>query len=576
MSRLIGLEISSTAVRMAKVSTSGSEHRLLAFAETALPPGTVVDGAIVERQAVQNAIARCLAARGMRDRFERQLPVHLSIAGLRAITREIEMADVPDSELDDAVQLQALDIIPFPVEKTLISARRLETVDGDAGQIGSHQIRVLLAAAHRDLVEPFVEVAAEAGLNPASVDLSSSALVRALADTESTNGPEVLISIGADLTTVVVQERGRPLFVRTIAEGGNTVTRAIATALDVPFVDAENLKRYVGRAERHTPAAAIAAARDGSAKILGEIRSSIDYYNALPSSMPLRRVLLTGGGSRLSGVAERLQQLVQIPVERASCLARVHGEGIGAELTAGSPLDDVAAIAIGLALPEQPGVKHLDLIPPDFVSRRRVQRNATRVAAAAVFVLLVFIGTGVLRFLQVHNAEQGIGSSQRTIALLQSQIPKYDKIRQQDAAITTDRTIGVPLVSYEVNWPKVLDALRRFTPAGVGTSGFSGTASPPPTAATSPSGTTTTSVNLLALPTSTATLGTVNVTLTGRQYPDFQRWFDAMTGSHKVEIVSFSGVTSSGSSVSFSAQLAVLGTIQTSRFKQFDFPRTAG
>lgn len=576
MSRLIGLEISSTAVRMAKVSTSGSEHRLLAFAETALPPGTVVDGAIVERVAVQNAIARCLAARGMRDRFERQLPVHLSVAGLRAITREIEMAEVPDSELDDAVQLQALDIIPFPVEKTLISARRLEAVEDGTASVGARQIRVLLAAAHRDLVEPFVEVAAAAGLNPATVDLASSALVRALADTASTGGPEVLISIGADLTTVVVQERGRPLFVRTIAEGGNTVTRAIATALDVPFVDAENLKRYVGRAERHTPAAALAAARDGSAKILGDIRSSIDYYNALPNGMPLRRVLLTGGGSRLSGIADRLQQLVQIPVERASCLARVHGDQIGSELSAGSALDDVATIAIGLALPEQPGVKHLDLIPPDFVARRRVQRNATRIAAAAVFLLLVLIATGALRFLQVHNAEQGIGTSERTITVLEAQIPKYDKIRQQDAAINTDRSIGIPLVSYEVNWPKVLDALRNFTPTGIGTGGFSGTASPPPTATTSASGATTTSVNLLALPPATASLGTINVTLTGRQYPDFQRWFNAMTGSKAVEIVSFSGVTSSGSSVTFSAQLAVLGSIQTSRFKQFDFPRTAG
>ena len=88
--------------------------------------------------------------------------VHLGIAGLRAITRELEMPLVPDSEIDAAVRLQALDVIPFAIDKALISARPLEET---VGANGMPERRVLVAAAHRDLVDPLVEVVTAAGLD---------------------------------------------------------------------------------------------------------------------------------------------------------------------------------------------------------------------------------------------------------------------------------------------------------------------------------------------------------------------------------------------------------------------------
>ncbi len=89
------------------------------------------------------------------------------------------MPYVSDAELDSAVRLQALDIIPFPVEKTLISARPIEDL---AGPDGAPMRRVLLAAAHRDLVDPLLEAVEGAGLTALSVDLTSTAMIRSLCD----------------------------------------------------------------------------------------------------------------------------------------------------------------------------------------------------------------------------------------------------------------------------------------------------------------------------------------------------------------------------------------------------------
>ena len=124
--------------------------------------------------------------------------MYLGIAGLRAITRELEMPLLPDSEIDSAVRLQALDVIPFAIDKALISARPLEET---VGANGMPERRVLVAAAHRDLVDPLVEIATAAGLTPVSVEPTSSAMIRALFDpANGIDGPEAIISIGAGLT----------------------------------------------------------------------------------------------------------------------------------------------------------------------------------------------------------------------------------------------------------------------------------------------------------------------------------------------------------------------------------------
>ena len=219
--RRVSVQISSSAVRMAEVSAGRGQPELLRLGQVALPPRAVIDGVILDVPAVRVAVERCIKEGGFSPG-----DVHLGIAGLRAITREIEMPLVPDSEIDGAVRLQAPDVIPFSIDRALISARALEET---VGPNGMPVRRVLVAAAHRDLVDPLVQIVTAAGLNPISVEPTSSAMIRALFDPETAiDGPEAIVAVGAGLTKVAVHENGVPHFVRTIAEGGDVVTAAIA------------------------------------------------------------------------------------------------------------------------------------------------------------------------------------------------------------------------------------------------------------------------------------------------------------------------------------------------------------
>lgn len=559
----IGLEISNSAVRMAEVSFSGGRAKLLNLAQVRLPARSVVDGAVLDVTAVASTIERCVKEGGFTGK-----DVHIGVAGLRAITRELDMPHVPDGELDAAVKLQALDVIPFPVEKTLLSARPLDEVPGADGML---MRRVLIAAAHRDLVDPLVEAVTAAGLVPLSIDLTSTALVRALYDpATSTGGPEAIVSIGSGLTTIVVHESGTPHFVRTIAEGGDTITAAIAGALDLPLDDAESTKRNLDQAGPHIRAAA-AAAQNASASLVAEIRSSVEYYSTLPGRSDVRRVTLTGGGSRLAGLAERLQQQVRADVVRGSAFSRVDASSLELSPEDAARRDPLVSAVIGLALPDPPGVKALDLMPEEILAARRRKKFEQTLLVAAGVVLVLLVALGVLRFFQVHNAENNVASQRTEITDLNAQIAQRDKAAKEYAQIQSDEGSVTSALASDVNWPAVLRDLAATMPGGGVVTSIQGSYSAPVAAGTTPSS---------ALPVvgesqaqkEATVVATLDVSVSSNDgFSYFRAWMKTFETSPEFRVVSTSGVTHpSGTTINYTAVLDVLGTIQSSRISEFE------
>jgi type IV pilus assembly protein PilM len=572
-SRHVGVEVSNSAVRIAEIAIGGSRPELVAFGQVSLPPRAVVDGTILDGQAVQAALVRCLREGGFS-----QTRVHLGVAGLRAITREIDMAALPDSELDAAVRLQALDVIPFPADKTLLSARPL---DSYTAADGTTMRRVLLAAAHRDLVDPLIEAIRESGMTPLSVDLTSSALVRSLAHpTTSPQGPEAIVSVGAGLTTVVIHESGVPHFVRTIASGGDAITGAIAATLDLPVGDAEATKRNLDKPGPHIRAAAGAAA-DASNSLISEIRNSIDYYSTLPGRGDVQQVVVTGGGSRLVGFIERLAQQFRIPVVPGSCLSRIDCSRLAMTPEDLGKIDPLAAVAVGLALPDPvPGAKPFNLVPPEIAIRERQQRTERVAVGVGILLVLMFVGLGVWRFLSVQSAENNVTTLNNQISTLTGEEHLYDKAALQHQQILADEKLALPLVADEVYWPAVLTALAHQTPAGLQIASFSGSSAVPAAIVSQGSPQELQPVtNHMALPTYNDALGVITLGVKGTSYTSFLNWQDAFqnklsgpltAGDFIIESLSGITATQPKGNIGFESSLAITGTIQTPRFKPFE------
>ena len=184
----VGLDIGTSAVRAAELDVGQSRPVLRTYGQVGLPPGSLVDGEIRDVSAVTEAITKLWK----NGQFS-STSVIVGIAGLRAITREIDLPYVPDSEVDSAVRFQSEEVIPFPPDQTILSSQVLADYTSPEGD---KMRRVLVAAAHVDLVNGVIEAVEKAGLTVEGVDLISSALVRAIGGQDASEQPEAIVSVG--------------------------------------------------------------------------------------------------------------------------------------------------------------------------------------------------------------------------------------------------------------------------------------------------------------------------------------------------------------------------------------------
>jgi len=524
----VGLDIGTSAVRAAELDVSRPRPVLHTYGQVGLPPGSMVDGEIRDVSAVTEAITK-LWKNGQFSSHS----VIVGIAGLRAITREIDLPYVPDSEVDSAVRFQSEEVIPFPPDQTILSSQVLADYTSPEGD---KMRRVLVAAAHVDLVSGVIEAVEKAGLTVDGVDLISSALVRAIGGQDGSEQPEAIVSVGAGLTVVVVHQQGRPQFVRTIGSGGNATTAAVSAALDLPISDAEGVKRRIGEPVAQLQAAE-RVAQASMTDLVGEIRNSIQYFASLPGRLPVSRILITGGGSELSGLIPMLESQVRLPVVKVSPMMRLDTSKLDLTEEQANEVGPVLATPIGLALPEpDKAVKKFNLIPPEVAQRARMKRIQEKTLLAGVGVLVLLALFGAWKFYQVHNAQNNVDALNANIAQLNAQIPKYDLVVAANNAYTAGVARRASVLNAAVDWPLALGNLISITPANAKVQTFVGAAATPAVgSASSTSGIAAAPSTTAASSSSTtsAAIGTVQLAVNGPgpSLSISEAWINAIAGS---------------------------------------------
>jgi type IV pilus assembly protein PilM len=240
------------------------------------------------------------------------------------------------------------------VDEAVLDYDVLEELEQD----GNTMVRLLVVAAHRNMINQMIDAAMRAKVEPVGVDLVPFALIRAVGQDEglgleeSDLGGEAIVDVGADVTNIVVHERGVARFVRILPSGGRDVTVAMATSLGIPEEDAEALKRGQP-VEGAPPAEQVENTRRARvAALVDEIRSSLDFYRAQTPGAEVSRVLVTGGGSKLPGLVELLDERVDAGVERGRAFQKV-GVRLDMDEATMAEAEPLLAVSLGLALPQR-------------------------------------------------------------------------------------------------------------------------------------------------------------------------------------------------------------------------------
>lgn len=351
----IGVDVGSTAVRVAEVS-GGDVPVVVRAAQVPLPPGAVEAGEVRQPNLVAEALRELWGESGVKSK-----QVYLGVGNQRVVVREVALPWLPEKELRDSLAFQVQEFIPMAADEAVLDFDAL----GEMDQGGRRMQRILLVAAHRPMVNALVEAAIGAKLDPLGIDLAPFAAVRAVGAGDEalaleTPGDEAVIDVGAHVTSICVHGRGTTRFVRILPSGGREITVAISRGLGVEEDVAEALKRnepvgpqvdQEGRPQPLPPAEDVrrlALSRAGG--FVDEIRSSLEFYAAQVPGARISRVTVVGGGSRLDGLLQLLQQRIPVTVDRGRLFERVKSE-LNLTAEAQAEAEAVLSVAIGLAMP---------------------------------------------------------------------------------------------------------------------------------------------------------------------------------------------------------------------------------
>lgn len=333
---LLGLDIGSSSVKAVELTRVGQ--------------GVVITGmgkAEVESpEAVGDAISSALREGGIKTKR-----VCSSVSGRSVIHRQVPMMSIPDAELKQAMEYEAEKYIPFDVTEVQLDAQRLKEGEGEAaaaaGGAPAGQMKVLLVAAKKTLIEEHINLLQSVGLSPVVVDVDFLALgnafeLRNLMLGINDNEVRALVDVGASKTDINIMRGNSSYFQREIFMAGNDLTDAVAKRFGEDPKDVEKMKKDPGGALESMQDAMLPVLED----IGSEIRLSFDYHEN-QHDQEVKEVYISGGSVLFPGIDTMLTQIFNLPI-------KVWDPTEGLEITGfnpggmGSSNSDMA-IALGLA-----------------------------------------------------------------------------------------------------------------------------------------------------------------------------------------------------------------------------------
>jgi type IV pilus assembly protein PilM len=340
---LIGLDIGSSSVKVCQLKESRRSYQLQCFGIIPLPPEAIVDGSIMNQTAVVDAVRELIASQKIKVK-----DVAVSVSGHSVILRKINLPVMTREELDESIQWEAEQYIPFDINDVNIDVSILND-HNDQGQMD-----VLLVAAKKDMINDYINVVREAGLLAHVVDVDSFAVQNAFEINYNLPVGETvaLINVGASVVNINVVHSGISAFTRDIAQGGNQYTDEIQKQLNVSYDEAEALKIGGGGNDQDSvvPQEVERVMQQVSETIANDVQRSLDFYAATSADASINRIYLSGGCAKVPALSRAVEAKTGVPVESVDPFRNIDIAARGLDpnfLRAQAP---VAAVSVGLAL----------------------------------------------------------------------------------------------------------------------------------------------------------------------------------------------------------------------------------
>jgi len=339
---LVGLDISSTAVKLLELSRSGDRYRVEAYAVEPLPPNAVVEKNIADVEAVGETIRRAVRRSGTRARH-----AAVAVAGSAVITKVITMpASLSEEEMEAQIELEADQYVPYPLEEVNLDFEVLGPTENNP-----ETVDVLLAASRSENVDVRVAAVEHAGLTCRIVDIEAYALENAfalIADQMPDRGVGATIAvvdIGATMTTLTVLHDLKIIYTRDQVFGGKQLTEEIMRRYGLSYEEAGMAKRQGGLPDNYVPEV-LEPFKEAMAQ---QVSRSLQFFFSSSQYSAVDHIVLAGGSASIQGADELIEAKLGTPTTVANPFANM---SLAPSVKAQALANDAPAmmIACGLAL----------------------------------------------------------------------------------------------------------------------------------------------------------------------------------------------------------------------------------
>lgn len=339
---ILGLDISTTAVKLLELSKSGDRYRVESYAVEPLPPNSVIEKNISDVEGVGEAIRRAVKRSGTRSKF-----AAAAVAGSAVITKVISMpSSLSDDEMESQIQLEADQYIPYPLEEVNLDFEVIGPSEDDP-----ERVDVLLAASRSENVEVRVDALEIAGLTATVIDVEAYAMENAFSlvkDQMPDHGLDktiAVVDIGATMTTLNVLHDLKTIYTREQVFGGKQLTEEIQRRYGLSYEEAGMAKRQGGLPDNYVPEV-LEPFKEAMAQ---QVSRSLQFFFSSSQYNSVDHIVLAGGSSSIPGVDELIEQNQGVPTTVANPFSNMI---ISPKIKAQVLSNDAPAlmIACGLAL----------------------------------------------------------------------------------------------------------------------------------------------------------------------------------------------------------------------------------
>lgn len=354
---IVGLEVGAGTVKIVKLVHKKNTVRLKALGQMEIPL-LHRGGDISQQTGVISGVLRSLL-----DRYQvRSRQIVSGVGGESVVVRKIKVPYMKESELQRAIQWEAEEYIPYPINQVSLG---FDILNVDPPGQENREISLLLVGVKNETIQNHIQILRASGVSCQIVDVDALALFNSYVwSNPQDNKGVALLEIGYRRTDIVLIGENHPFLVRSVDLGGFHLTRALSEELGINYTEAERVKKKYGllgvkeelvtsedeKKDEEVKTKVDEIIRKTLEELVGEIIHSFEYYSSHTEGTPIRKLVLSGGTALLKNVDRFLSEELGVPVEMANPFKRVTCDPKRFSSESLTQIGPVYAVTLGLAL----------------------------------------------------------------------------------------------------------------------------------------------------------------------------------------------------------------------------------